>query len=86
MKQTEVGLIPEDWKIVTIGDVATIVGGGTPSTSVSNYWNGEIQWFTPAELNDSKKYVSKSLRTITKTGLQGSSARLLPKGQKELYY
>lgn len=80
MKQTEVGLIPEDWKIVTIGDVATIVGGGTPSTSVSNYWNGEIQWFTPAELNDSKKYVSKSLRTITKTGLQGSSARLLPKG------
>lgn len=80
MKQTEIGLIPDDWKTVAIGDVATIVGGGTPSTSVSDYWNGEIQWFTPAELTDSKKYVSKSLRTITKAGLQGSSARLLPKG------
>lgn len=80
MKQTEIGLIPDDWKTVAIGDVAAIVGGGTPSTLVSSYWNGEIQWFTPAELNDSKKYVSKSLRTITKTGLQGSSARLLPKG------
>ena len=70
----------ENWKEVTIGDVATIIGGGTPSTLNPSYWNGDIQWFTPAELNESKKYVSKSERTITEQGLKESSAKLLPKG------
>lgn len=80
MKQTEIGLIPEDWEVKSLGEVATIVGGGTPSTLNSAYWNGDIQWFTPAELSDSKKYVSKSERTITERGLKESSAKLLPKG------
>lgn len=80
MKQTEIGLIPEDWEVKSLGEVATIVGGGTPSTLNSAYWNGDIQWFTPAELSNSKKYVSKSERTITERGLKESSAKLLPKG------
>lgn len=80
MKQTEIGLIPDDWEVKSLGEVATIVGGGTPSTLNSAYWNGDIQWFTPAELSDSKKYVSKSERTITERGLKESSANLLPKG------
>ena len=80
MKQTEIGLIPDDWEEKSLGEVATIVGGGTPSTLNSAYWNGDIQWFTPAELSDSKKYVSKSERTITERGLKESSAKLLPKG------
>lgn len=70
----------ENWKEATIGEVATIIGGGTPSTLNPSYWNGDIQWFTPAELNNSKKYVSKSERTITEQGLKESSAKLLPKG------
>lgn len=80
MKQTEIELIPDDWEVKSLGEVATIVGGGTPSTLNSAYWNGDIQWFTPAELSDSKKYVSKSERTITERGLKESSAKLLPKG------
>lgn len=80
MKQTEIGLIPDDWEVKSLGEVATIVGGGTPSTLNFAYWNGDIQWFTPAELSDSKKYVSKSERTITERGLKESSAKLLPKG------
>lgn len=80
MKQTEIGLIPNDWEVKSLGEVATIVGGGTPSTLNFAYWNGDIQWFTPAELSDSKKYVSKSERTITERGLKESSAKLLPKG------
>ncbi len=80
MKQTEIGLIPDDWDVRALGDVATIIGGGTPSTLNSAYWNGDIQWFTPAELSDSKKYISKSERTITERGLKESSAKLLPKG------
>lgn len=66
-----------EWKETTIGDVANVVGGGTPSTGNPVYWNGDIQWFTPSEVGRNK-YVDKSERTITKIGLDESSARLLP--------
>lgn len=72
------GEYPE-WEEKTLGQVADIVGGGTPSTSEQDYWDGNIQWFTPAEIK-STKYVSKSLRTITELGVKKSSAKVLPKG------
>ena len=79
-KNTEIGRIPEDWEVKTIGDVARIVGGGTPSTDIPSYWNGDIQWFTPAEITNTFKYIAKSERTISTLGLKNSSAKLLPKG------
>ena len=79
-KMTELGEIPEDWEVKSLGEVATIIGGGTPSTTVAEYWNGNIEWFTPTEITDSQKYVSNSLRTITVSGLHNSSAKLLPTG------
>jgi len=69
----------DNWKRKELKDVATITGGGTPSTSVSDYWNGDIPWFTPTEISG-KKYVSTSARKITKEGLENSSAKLLPVG------
>ena len=78
-KQTEIGEIPEDWEIKSIGSIATVVGGGTPSTSVSNYWNGDINWFTPTEIGRDK-YVSYSKRKLSEDGLQSSSSQLLPVG------
>ena len=77
-KQTELGIIPEDWEVKTIASLGNIVGGGTPSTIIPAYWDGGIQWFTPAEIGASK-YISKSERSISKLGLQSSSARILPK-------
>ena len=68
-----------DWKIKQLNEVCAIVGGGTPDTQKSEYWDGNIEWFTPSEIGF-KKYVDKSQRTITKTGLLNSSAKLLPKG------
>ncbi|MEI2664057.1 restriction endonuclease subunit S [Rossellomorea sp. LJF3] len=67
------------WKIKELKEVVEIQGGGTPSTSNSEYWNGNIQWFTPSEIGD-KKYVSESIRTISSLGLRKSSAKLLPIG------
>ena len=61
----------------TISKLATIVGGGTPDTTVQKYWNGDIQWFTPSEIGKNK-YIYKSERTITQDGLNNSSAKVLP--------
>ena len=65
------------WKLVKLDDIADIVGGGTPDTENSSFWNGEIQWFTPSEIGINK-FVNKSQRTITDLGLKNSSAKLLP--------
>ena len=66
-----------EWNKYTINDLATVVGGGTPDTTVKSYWGGDIQWFTPSEIGKNK-YVDFSLRTITRDGLDNSSAKLLP--------
>ncbi|NHB53560.1 restriction endonuclease subunit S [Helicobacter pylori] len=67
------------WQKVRLGDIAEIIGGGTPSTQVASFWNGSINWFTPTEIGITK-YVYKSQRTITPLGLKKSSAKLLPIG------
>ena len=68
----------EGWKKTRLGKIGEFIGGGTPETSVAEYWDGDIQWFTPSEVKE--KYLSKSKRTITEKGLKNSSAKLLPKG------
>ncbi|MYH56683.1 MAG: restriction endonuclease subunit S [Boseongicola sp. SB0675_bin_26] len=67
-----------EWEPRTLGQIGEFIGGGTPSTAIPEYWGGDIQWFTPSEVN--KRYLSKSIRTITGEGLKHSSARLLPAG------
>lgn len=70
-----------EWKEYKISDIADVIGGGTPSTSNSSYWNGNIPWLTPRDLTGyTKVYISKGERNITVEGLRNSSARLLPKG------
>ncbi|WQX99618.1 restriction endonuclease subunit S [Helicobacter pylori] len=71
--------LPKAWQRVRLGDIAEIIGGGTPSTQVASFWNGSINWFTPTEIGITK-YVHKSQRTITLLGLKKSSAKLLPIG------
>lgn len=69
----------EEWVEESLGDSATIVGGGTPSTNIKEYWNGDIDWYSPAEIGD-KIFVGASLRKITELGLKNSSAQILPVG------
>ena len=71
----------EQWQEVRLGEVAEIIGGGTPKTSIPEYWNGEIPWLTPKDLAGYNHiYISKGERFITKLGLKNSSATLMPKG------
>jgi type I restriction enzyme S subunit len=68
----------KNWEIKYIKNIAKVVGGGTPSTTNKEYWNGDINWFTPTEIKFD--IVSESKRKITDLGLNKSSATLLPKG------
>lgn len=69
----------DEWEERKLGELSNIVGGGTPSTSNSEYWDGDIDWYAPAEIGE-QRYVSKSKKTITELGLKKSSARILPVG------
>lgn len=73
--------LPQGWKIVQLQDIGKIVSGGTPSTKVAEYWEEEICWISPADLSGyNQKYISKGNKSISKFGLENSSAKLMPKG------
>lgn len=80
-KETKVGSIPQEWDVKMIQEVGEVVSGGTPKTKESSYWDGNISWITPKDLsNFNERYIEKGERSITKEGLNNSSAKLLPKG------
>jgi type I restriction enzyme S subunit len=67
-------------KAVLLGNIADVLGGGTPSTKSQDYWGNEIAWITPRDLsNHQDMYISSGQRAITNLGLNNSSAKLLPK-------
>lgn len=69
----------DPWEQRELGDLADIIGGGTPSTSNDDYWDGDIDWYAPAEIAD-QIYVSSSERKITQQGYENCSAKMLPVG------
>ena len=67
------------WEQRKLGELADIVGGGTPSTGVSDFWDGDIDWYVPAEIAE-QIYLTSSQRKITEEGYNHSSAKMLPVG------
>lgn len=63
-----------------LGEVCTIVSGSTPKTSVASYWDGNIKWITPAELNEDTFYIMDSVRHITEEGKEKTGLSYLPTG------
>lgn len=74
----------DDWEKRKLSDVADIVGGGTPSTMNPDYWDGDIDWYAPAEIGD-QIFANGSVRKITEAGLQNSSAKILPADKTVLF-
>jgi len=69
------------WETVRIHEIAKVVGGATPNTSVPEYWDGGIPWLTPKDLSlNPARYTSFGTRSLTTVGLAACSAALLPKG------
>ena len=79
---SELGSIPEAWRVRPTREVLSPVGGGTPSKKRDEYWDGgQIAWFTPSDLTKSgSRYVGESKSRITPLGLSSSGARLFPAG------
>ena len=65
---------------VKLGQICEVVSGGTPKTNVEEYWNGEFNWITPAEINDNDYIISDTKRKITQLAIEKKKLPLLPKG------
>ncbi|MCF7808022.1 MAG: restriction endonuclease subunit S [Candidatus Marinimicrobia bacterium] len=72
---------PRSWEWTELKKLGDVVSGGTPSTKVEEYWGGEINWISPADLTKYKhKTIAKGAKSISEAGLQHSSAKLMPPG------
>lgn len=69
-----------EWKEYSFDELIDIIGGGTPKTTVEEYWNGHIPWLSVKDFNTDNRTVYETEKTITELGLQKSSTKLLNKG------
>lgn len=77
----DIGWIPEGWQIKSFDSLVQLIGGGTPKTSIEEYWGGDIPWFSVVDApNESDVFVSDTEKHITQKGIDNSSAPLLRKG------
>lgn len=78
---SELGEIPAGWEVAPFKDTVKIIGGGTPKTSVSEYWDGMIPWFSVVDApNGSDVWVVDTEKTITPAGVENSSTKILSPG------
>jgi len=77
-KKTELGMVPKEWEVDVLGNLEyfELATGGTPSTSIKEYWNGDIKWMASGEVN--KKRIFEVDGRITQEGYEHSNARLYP--------
>ena len=69
----------EEWKEYKFTDLCDLIGGGTPKTSESSYWDGDIPWLSVKDFGNEDKYVYATEKSITQEGLNNSSTKLLYK-------
>jgi type I restriction enzyme S subunit len=78
---SELGLIPEEWGVASFADTVEIIGGGTPKTSIAEYWNGDIPWFSVVDAPvEAQIWVVETEKRVTRAGIENSSTRILPVG------
>ena len=75
----DLGMVFDEWQDLSLSELATIVGGGTPSRRQPTYWDGSVLWATPTDVTGiGGRVISETASTITDEGLANSSAALLP--------
>lgn len=79
--ESELGEIPEGWPVGVYSDTVEIIGGGTPKTSVDEYWNGEIPWFSVVDTPASGDvFVVSTEKSITQAGFKNSAVKMIERG------
>lgn len=80
-EESPLGPVPRRWEVLPFTSAVTVIGGGTPKTSIPEYWGGEIPWFSVVDApSGADTFVVSTEKTITTTGLANCSAKLLPVG------
>lgn len=74
------GIFPCDWEEVELATIAEFCGGGTPSSKVSRYWQGNIPWISSADISEGEIFGVEVSRYITKEAVDNSSTKICPKG------
>ena len=74
-------MVSENWRSYKLTDIVEIVGGGTPRTSIPEYWDGDIPWISVVDFQGEKKYIWKTEKHISRLGLENSSTKILKRGQ-----
>ncbi len=70
--------IDPSWEMVELGEIAKLIGGGTPSKQIEEYWeNGDIDWISCSDFTSNSIYLPDSIRKITESGLKNSSSNLI---------
>jgi type I restriction enzyme S subunit len=80
-EDAELGLVPKGWRRLAFTETVKVIGGGTPKTSVPEYWDGDIPWFSVVDapvITD--VFVIDTVKHISSAGLNSSSTKLLPEG------
>lgn len=77
----DLGWIPEGWEVRSISSLVNLIGGGTPKTSITEYWGGSIPWFSVVDApNNSDVFVIDTEKHVTQLGVDNSSTKVLPVG------
>lgn len=80
-EESELGLIPKGWRMCSFTDVVNVIGGGTPRTTVAEYWSGDIPWFSVVDApTDTDVFVVDTEKKVTQAGVDNSSTKVLPAG------
>lgn len=79
LEESELGLIPKGWRVVSFAETVNVIGGGTPKTSIPEYWGGDIPWFSVVDAPaNGQVFTLTTEKSVTHQGIENSSARVLP--------
>ncbi len=76
--ESEVGLVPRGWEVKALADVVDLLSGGTPKTSVTEYWDGDIDWVSAKDVASGAPFIMATERKITRKGVDSSATKILP--------
>ena len=80
-EDSEIGRIPNGWRVLPFAETVNILSGGTPKTTVADFWDGGIPWFSVVDSpSDSDVFVMETEKTITQVGIENSATQVLPLG------